>query len=262
MNTTFSLQFQTQQRTKAEWRAQLADFVLSGSKSRAEAISALLFETISRLKSENYTDAEIYRALDQVVGEINITKDLKTVVWEAMRRSLQFQRELYALAPDAPIDLAKAHALSSLVANTLYTSGENSKIDESMLMRSLALVHSGSRTQEELKHEVAGITKLNLYRAGIFANTIVSGYDNSLSNTTADQAGLNYYLYFGGLVEHSRAFCIEHVNHVFTKDQIMKLDNGQKLPVLNYLGGYNCIHQWIRGELSWFKDSKLWREKK
>ena len=40
-----------------------------------------------------------------------------------------------------------------------------------------------------------------------------------------------------------RKFCQEHLGKIYTVEQLLKLDNGQGLPVIIYMGGYNCRHK-------------------
>jgi len=78
--------------------------------------------------------------------------------------------------------------------------------------------------------------------ASTLANTSLAQYDNAYHIEGAQQAGAEFFLYDGILVEHSRLFCIEHVGRVYTIAELSKMDNKQGLPVIPSLGGYNCTH--------------------
>lgn len=44
--------------------------------------------------------------------------------------------------------------------------------------------------------------------------------------------------------DEPRDFCRKHLGKIYTIEQILKLNNGQGLSVLIYMGGYNCRHRW------------------
>lgn len=74
------------------------------------------------------------------------------------------------------------------------------------------------------------------------ANTSLAQFDNNYHIEGALQAGAEFFLYDGILVEHSRLFCIEHYRRVYTIEELKVMDNRQNLPVIPALGGYNCTH--------------------
>lgn len=88
----------------------------------------------------------------------------------------------------------------------------------------------------------------------VFTNTITSadGFERGLSIKKATDLDLKYFIYEGGLIKTSRPFCVEKAGKIFTMQDLKSWDNGQKLPVIPYLGGYNCRHHinWISDELA------------
>ena len=84
--------------------------------------------------------------------------------------------------------------------------------------------------------------KLGETDASTLANTSLAGFDNQYHIEGAQQAGAEYFLYDGILVEHSRDFCIERVKGVYTIAELKGMNNKQGLDVIPFLGGYNCIH--------------------
>lgn len=73
-------------------------------------------------------------------------------------------------------------------------------------------------------------------------NTGLAGFERAVTLAKADEFGVDLFLYAGGLIKTSREFCIERAGKVFSRDEIESWDNGQGLPTLLYLGGYNCQH--------------------
>lgn len=75
--------------------------------------------------------------------------------------------------------------------------------------------------------------------------TEIAAFHASAQVIAADRVGVKKFLYYGNLIDDSRPFCREHVNKVFTLEQLRRLNNGQGLPVVPYLGGYNCRHRLV-----------------
>lgn len=61
--------------------------------------------------------------------------------------------------------------------------------------------------------------------------------------------GIRKFRYVGpsgasGTMDGPRTFCQRNLGKAFTIEEILELNNGQGLPVLIYMGGYNCRHWW------------------
>jgi hypothetical protein len=85
---------------------------------------------------------------------------------------------------------------------------------------------------------------LSVKESSTLANTALSQYDNALMIEYAEESGVKFFKYDGVLHPDSRDFCRYHYGKIYTLSQIKQLDNGQGLPVLTSLGGYNCTHYW------------------
>lgn len=85
---------------------------------------------------------------------------------------------------------------------------------------------------------------LSAHHASTLTNTGIAQFDNALMHEYSAQAGIEDFLYDGVLQRNSRQFCIEHLGNTYTIAQIKAMNNGQGLPVLSSLGGYNCTHWW------------------
>lgn len=75
-------------------------------------------------------------------------------------------------------------------------------------------------------------------------NTTLMAYQRIVHFEKADKAGIDKFLYVGPDDDITRPFCAEHVDQIFTRDEIDAMDNGTDLPVSIYCGGYNCRHHW------------------
>jgi len=88
---------------------------------------------------------------------------------------------------------------------------------------------------------------LNRYASQIVQDSLM-GFDGQFAKFRADEIGLTSYIYFGSLVRDSRDFCVEHVNQVFTEEEIRDIwanetwqGKAQGDPFV-VRGGYNCRH--------------------
>lgn len=80
------------------------------------------------------------------------------------------------------------------------------------------------------------------FQASTLANTAVAQFDNAYMVENSQQAGVEKFLYDGTIKANTREFCLKHFHKTYTLAQLRALDNGQGLPVLYSLGGYNCTH--------------------
>jgi len=107
-----------------------------------------------------------------------------------------------------------------------------------------------------------------------FAYDTFQEYDRGYGKNAADEFGMNYALYQGGLIHDSRDFCRDHNNHVYTREEIAQFgswtyetaqyidsfnDSGSQSGVPSYIesfpgydpftccGGFNCRHSlgWV-----------------
>lgn len=65
-----------------------------------------------------------------------------------------------------------------------------------------------------------------------------------LEDSSGDEGEL--FLFVGPLDRVTRDFCIDHLGHVRSRQEIEQLDNGQLPDPLLTGGGYNCRHIWQR----------------
>lgn len=79
-------------------------------------------------------------------------------------------------------------------------------------------------------------------QANTLANTAVAQFDNAYMIENASQAGVQKFIYDGTIIFTTRDFCRDRVGKIFTLAELELMDNGQGLPVIPSLGGYNCRH--------------------
>jgi len=115
---------------------------------------------------------------------------------------------------------------------------------------------SGNLTELETKRLISGRIQKPAHIANTIINTQVAGWDNETTRSVAALAQLTHYLYFGPISDNTRPFCRARVGQTFTEAELHAMDNGQGLPVIRYLGGYNCLHELIPVNPAW-KELKL-----
>jgi hypothetical protein len=66
-----------------------------------------------------------------------------------------------------------------------------------------------------------------------YAYDLYQQYDRSYNTSLADEFGMNYFLYQGGLIEDSRDFCVCHNNKVWSREEAADWDTWKP-----YMGDY------------------------
>lgn len=102
-----------------------------------------------------------------------------------------------------------------------------------------------SKQLPDLPQLVQGITDSLESRLPSDLNTQLAAFQRSVSLQKGEQLGLDYFLYAGGLIKTSRPFCQERAGKIFSVAEAKTWDNGQGLPVIPYLGGWNCRHTMV-----------------
>jgi hypothetical protein len=88
---------------------------------------------------------------------------------------------------------------------------------------------------------------------------LLSVADRSYSNTRANELGLEFGVYSGGLIKDSRPFCVERAGKYF---HMLEVESWASIPqwkgrfrnttpqnIIQWLGGYNCQHVFIHRSL-------------
>ena len=96
---------------------------------------------------------------------------------------------------------------------------------------------------------------LNRYYRTFIYDAIMQ-FDRIVSNAHAEQNGIKYFIYAGGLIETSREFCIKRNGLLFNKNNISDWASDPTLPEtpgynpIIDMGSYHCRHwpQWLTDE--------------
>ncbi len=197
----------------------------------------------------DYKSADIRENLDEIVNMVQQRFDIPASARNLIVESLQNYQDGIATMWDdyfdeagvdvsmSPEDLDRMMALYQVDFAKIKADTRDVIVEE--LRRSAR----ASLGYEELRNRLMK-RGLGAGAANTLANTGLAQFDNAYMQEISRRAGLDSFLYDGVLHPTSRPFCKKHWGKVYTIDEIMKLDNGQGLPVLTSCGGYNCVHYW------------------
>lgn len=121
----------------------------------------------------------------------------------------------------------------------------------------------------ELVTEVASILGTGIDARGnnmaryaeLWANDVLMNFHQAVTLKKASDAGLNYFLYYGNVIETSRQFCIDRAGKVFSEQEIKSWNGmtwrGKSGPPLTRRGGYNCRHHWHPVKRQWIPSGEI-----
>lgn len=193
----------------------------------AKSIAALLLE-LNKLSTANLPK-EVKKELNQYIDLYQKSikdvgeriKQTTSITKVFNSNDIRIVNELY--------DFSQAKIISSV--NETYVQFKTS-VAQSYIVGSLPSVDEvisslGSSLSSKLETEV---------------NTQLAGIQNTLTIKKAEELELTHFLYSGGLIKTSREFCSQRAGNIYTFAEAKTWDNEQGLPVIPYLGGYNCRH--------------------
>ena len=96
----------------------------------------------------------------------------------------------------------------------------------------------------QLARRLSGISdRVDRHRVTL-AKTSLADYSRSLKVTQAEQAGIALFEYAGFLTAGTRPFCAGHLGRIIHIDNVQRMRNGNREPVIQHCGGWNCRHVW------------------
>lgn len=217
-----------------------------------------------RIAERNERDLELQilaliSRIENIAESIELTEGvIPTAEIAAIRREIVQVNTIYANVLDGELNLyanvlnrtlknveIPLEALESLatINNQRYLSLVNKlSIDMQSVVIQSEVLGAATPLDVALSQTVETLTKRAVRNLETEVVTGVRSYRRSSQLLIGESVGIEKYLYFGGLQENSRKFCVERAGKEYTLDELKKMDNGQGLPVLPYLGGYNCQH--------------------
>lgn len=164
-----------------------------------------------------------------------------------LKKLLTEAKELYSFVEDIDVKLARSKDSLRNLAETTQILKEFARIQNQIINDSVQIIKEGffqNLSTEEIIERLQDSLNLDKarWRAVTIANTGLSGYSNTINTKLATDLGVQKFRHAGQKPE--RAVCREWHGKTFTIDEIKQLDNKQGLPVLTYVGGWNCTHFW------------------
>lgn len=107
-------------------------------------------------------------------------------------------------------------------------------------------------TDEEIENKIRKTGKAWGGHARNLRNTVEIAYNRATSLDIQRKAGFEFFRLVGPVLG-ARQWCKDHIDKVYTIEEIEKLNNGQGLAVREFAGGYNCRHHWegVRNEVAY-----------
>jgi hypothetical protein len=132
----------------------------------------------------------------------------------------------------------------------------NKAMKQGIIKETIKEIESGLLDSMRLRKNLekkAGLPKHHAYTNSKMA---VSAIAQEARNKVAEDAGLDYFYYYGEILEHSRYFCRLCINKTFSRKQLEMMSNGMLDPVMTFKGGYRCIHSLLGVNPAWDDDIK------
>lgn len=199
-----------------------------------------ILKLIEKAVKGEYTQQKFNFELNKYLSELSLSAAKKSLILEQANELINYINKLYYKAADEK-DIETV--INYYKWKTLY-------INENIQRRLIKIFnkHLQSLNYDELKDEVTKVLNLQKHYQNTIVNTTIAGLDNikNINNKVNEYIKHNRNLpkfKFAG-APPERPFCKLHYNKIYTIEQIKTLNNGQGLPVISHLGGYNCRHFW------------------
>lgn len=228
-----------------EYRKAIADLVKANRSGQVgDVISSRVIDWLSRNQSADIDTVK--RELELLFG-----KEMKPYIARSLAKFKSLHDDVNDIYSQLGVKLEfEADKLLGLRAVSQIRYGQYSEAQLRILKRDITKGLTDNVGLAELKKRVKAAGGRVSFYGDTVAGTQYSGYGQAMKNEKANIAGIGEFEYVGNLRVTSRPFCQKHLGKIYTKEQIMALDNDPDLgtagirPVLIYKGGWNCAHDW------------------
>ncbi len=208
-------------------------------KTAYRTIEARIIDLLSRTDYDA-NDPELVRLLEQIFdGQFRpyVEKIVKTY-----GEAVELVDTLYADF-DAPVtrDLPRLLAIEQTNLNELGRYSDIQKRSIAQAVRESILEGESSIGLKQRLEAVGG--RVRNY-AQTIAQTQVNTHARIAKAAKARLAGVYYYEYVGLRRDTNRPFCTVLIGSTHHEDVIARMRNGNREPVHENCGGWNCIHDW------------------
>lgn len=192
-----------------------------------------------------------YESLQQYTGAIGALTDAN---------SAYFNFILDTFTPDAFYLKSLQKSSVETIVNLLANDGLEVQLKQPLMNILNQNVNSGASLSDMLKQVREFIQgspdaegKLMRYSKQISSDTLFN-FSRSMQESISQNAGLDYYLYAGGIMDTTREFCSKRAGNYYHRKEIEawpklnwagKRAGTTKSSIYVYLAGYNCKHSLI-----------------
>lgn len=224
-----------------QFRRELAGFLSQlDAEERYRVIESKLVDWLSR----NDPDAEDLVTFQRQARNI-LDDDLAPFVErirESFEGTLDVINELYDdIGPEMSKDLPRIRQIERVSDTQLGDYKESVIADMKRQLRKGLLA---DESVDALRKRIAPLSQ----KASFYANTIAQTQVKALGRTSkAEKARLGevpFFEYVGVVRDTTRPFCRALAGTTHHVNSIRQMRNGNLEPVMQYCGGWNCIHDW------------------
>jgi hypothetical protein len=233
----------------------------------------------------NRSNKRLMAVLDRVINNFNVRENgaiIKKLV-DGIGEIIDINSEYYAdfLAKKTNVEIANSARKEikqmlgfaesgKLIKNgyldRLYQMPDVKQKVRSVAINSIVRGDGWTDARDRLQSLVLGDQRRYGAMRGYYRNFAYDAYaeaDAITGNVFADELGLQFAIYEGGVIKTTRDFCRSHNGKIFHISQIMKFQPKEAIPdnydPLRHRGGYGCRHHynWISDELALALDPAL-----
>lgn len=210
-----------------------------------------ILQKADRIFDQAVKDSGYYSNLDQFAGNIS-------AITGANEKYFDFVLDSFTVDAQYLKSLQKSSI--STIESLLANDGLESQLKRPLMEILNQNVNSGASFSDMLTQIRQFITgnadaegKLLRYSKQISRDALFN-FSSAMQEAISEKAGLEYYLYSGGLMAESRDFCISHAGNYYHKKEVEKWASQSwqgKRPgttsstIFIYRAGFNCTHSLI-----------------
>lgn len=160
----------------------------------------------------------------------------------AMADAATGSRLIPAAAKLGAVSSARLEAMASLMRADLLGLGD--VMAQQLWRASMTSIYTAT-PPDKIVSALAKVIERTRAQVQTLFDTQVSVAGRQIVADEPTESDTQAYLYVGPIDGVVRAWCLEHLGKVYTRDRIEALDNGQLPNPFLTAGGYNCRHSWL-----------------
>jgi hypothetical protein len=199
--------------------------------------------TYAMLKAGN-SSKDIQKAIANILSELNIYSVLRSELYGDADNAVQ----LALSKAERQYNWVLTHSQQSTVYNAVLSSTNNvlanaGQLDVRITERVAVMIANGTEkgnSRSAIVNDVAAAVKRGAFVVSTWENTARAGMATTSNVAIAKAVGVSRMKFVGAGAQ--RQFCKDNLDVIRTIAEWQQLSNGHGLPVLQYCGGYNCVH--------------------